>query len=582
MKGCRPHVNRVLARYVHTDAERHGVDAPRKVGGTLVDFSKLPLPPAVRRALAEAFWSLERVHSAATLHGYWHSVRSFSRFARETDTVGSLHDVNSAMVRRYIEWLNRQVCSDGTPWHPGTRGSAYGGIRQLLRWLQRCRPQLLGPLDFPRRVFPNRHASLRREPLSPQVLRAILKACEEEITALRAVRERGAQEMALARTMRSGKIGTLGEVLLHIDERHDGIMPPSRPTPNTLCCVRKATVELGGNRAVEPCLYPRSDSIFPYYLAILIHAAGNPHAIAELTLDCLQPIPLLEDHELLVWSKGRSGRLQRRPFRTRDPFEPPALVREIIEWTRRLRPHLPLAHRNRLFVCKGHNSGIHVPSWALFKQARRQFLARHRLPPFSLSAIRPSVLTAIYRVSGDLRQAKEVANHAHLSTTMGYVQGPQVERENQVRVAALQGAFLGHIEKRIPTSSRSAPGDAERSGDPSLPSGTAVSMFGFDCKDPFAGIAPGTRVGEVCTHFLGCFTCPNAVITAEPASLARLLKARDHLRAASQYLHPARWQIVYEPQLRILEEDILTRFSAQEIAAAASLRSTLPSLPELR
>jgi hypothetical protein len=107
-------------------------------------------------------------------------------------------------------------------------------------------------------------------------------------------------------------------------------------------------------------------------------------------------------------------------------------------------------------------------------------------------------------------------------------------------------------------------------------------MFGFDCKDPFAGSAPGTRAGELCSHFLGCFTCPNAVITAEPASLARLLQARDHLRSASDYLHPARWEVIYAPQLRILEEDILTRFSARELAAAAPLREALPSLPELR
>jgi hypothetical protein len=64
--------------------------------------------------------------------------------------------------------------------------------------------------------------------------------------------------------------------------------------------------------------------------------------------------------------------------------------------------------------------------------------------------------------------------------------------------------------------------------------------------------------------------------------LARLLQARDHLRAASGSLHPARWHAVYAPQLRILEEDILTRFSGRELAAAALLRDTLPPLPELR
>ena len=107
-------------------------------------------------------------------------------------------------------------------------------------------------------------------------------------------------------------------------------------------------------------------------------------------------------------------------------------------------------------------------------------------------------------------------------------------------------------------------------------------MFGFDCKDPFAGIAAESRRGELCTHFLACFTCPNAVIPADARTLARLLQARDHLRAASAYVHPARWQVIYRPPLQILEEDILPRFGAGELAAAEPLRSTLPSLPELR
>jgi len=405
-----------------------------------------------------------------------------------------------------------------------------------------------------------------------------MKACEREIVDLRALRERGAREMALARATRSHKIRTLGEVLLHIEERHEGVVPHALTYRKKLNRVRTASDALGGNRVIEPYLYPRGESLFPYYLAILIHAAGNPHAIAELEIDCLQPIPLLDDRELLVWSKGRSGRLQRRAFRTKNPFEPPTLVREVVEWTQRLRPRVAPAYRNRLFICKTHNAGIHPPSWSLLKKLRERFEVRHQLPPFAFSAIRPSVLTAVYRVCGDLRQVKEVANHAHLSTTVGYVHGPEVERQNQVRVAALQGAFLGHIEQRSSVVRTSALSGAQ----PSVPPGVAVSMFGFDCKDPFAGIAPGTRAGELCSHFLGCFTCPNAVITAEPASLARLLQARDHLRSASDYLHPARWEVIYAPQLRILEEDILTRFSARELAAAAPLREALPSLPELR
>jgi hypothetical protein len=81
---------------------------------------------------------------------------------------------------------------------------------------------------------------------------------------------------------------------------------------------------------------------------------------------------------------------------------------------------------------------------------------------------------------------------------------------------------------------------------------------------------------------MGCFTCPNAIITPDPATLARLLQARDHLRAAAGALHPARWETFYSPQLRILEEDILPRFSASELAAAQPLVAQLPPLLDLR
>jgi hypothetical protein len=95
-------------------------------------------------------------------------------------------------------------------------------------------------------------------------------------------------------------------------------------------------------------------------------------------------------------------------------------------------------------------------------------------------------------------------------------------------------------------------------------------------------VAPGTHAGELCTNFLGCLTCPNAILTHDARTLARLLQARDHLRAASSQLHPARWAAIYAPQLAILEHDVLTRFSAEEVDEAQRLRSTLPSLPSLR
>ena len=559
------------------------IDAPRRVRRTVVDFSALPLPPDVRVALADAFWNHFGVRSPQQIQVLWANVKVFVRFIVESGSLHSLADVHHDLLVRFIEWLNIQCRTNGEPWSKWSRAGPYMTLRSLLQWLARCRPGVLGELRFPFNPFPWRNRDGGRvQSLPARELRAILKACERDITALRALRDRGGRERAESGSGDPAR--SLGALLQVIDQRYGGIVP----THKTLSrgghyAFRRALSRCGGIKGVEPYLYPRAESLLPYYLAILIHAAGNPQPIAELSCDCLQPIPLLDDRQLLVWTKRRAGAPQRRSFRTTAAFEPPALVREIIEWTRRLRPHAADSARNRLLLFKGVR-GVNVLSTAFAKTlVRGDFRPRHGLPHFSLASIRPSVLSAFYRASGDLQEVKAVANHQQLGTTVRYVEGPEVEAQHRVRVAAVQRAFLGHISRPHSGAERADGASTLASlSRPDAPRGPAVSMFGFDCKDPLAGIAPGTHPGELCTNFLGCFTCPNAIITADAASVARLLQARDHLRAAAGQIHPARWEVVYAPLLRILEEDILTRFAASELAGATHHRASLPALPELR
>ena len=560
------------------------VDGPRQLRQTVIDFSAQPLPPDVRVALADAFWNHFGGRPDNQILTLWANVKVFVRFAAESASIHSLTDIDYALLARYVEWLNAQRRPSGAPWTKSSRASAYTTLRTLLQWLARCRTGVLGELHYPFNPFPWRNRdSGRIQKLPARELRAILTACERDITALRALREEG--ERARAGAANHDPASSLGALLDAVDRHYGGIVPPHlalaraghRP-------FHAGLVRYGGCKQVEPYLYPRSESLLPYYLAILIHTAGNPEPIAELSRDCLQPIPLLDDRELLVWTKRRAGAIQRRSFGTSDSFEPPALVRELLDWTRRLRPHAPRAARDRLLLFKGMR-GVSAWSGALAKHAiQNSFLGRHGLPHFSLASIRPSVLSAFYRASGDLQQVKAVANHQQIGTTVRYVEGPEVEAGHRIRVAALQSAFLGHIRGPHPAADATG-GSALPSARPSpsgVPPGRAVSMFGFDCKDPLAGVAPGTRHGELCSNFLGCFACPNAIIGADSASLARLLQARDHLRAATATVHPARWDAIYAPQLRILDEDILTRFSAGELASAARLHGTLPPLPELR
>jgi hypothetical protein len=556
-------------------------DAPRLVRKTVIDFTTLHMPEDVRLALAEAFWGHYGVQSADTIKAHWFHVRTFDRFVHESGAVKGLADVHRGVLVRYIEWLNVQCRLDGQPRSKVSRAAPYTALRKLLQWLARCRPGTIAAIDYPFSPFPWRdRESQPHDKIATHQLRAILEACEADIAQNRLIREAAA---AAPQEGADGSLDTVAGLLQYIDRHFDGIVPTwrdlSHPGEGK---VRAALARFGSARQVEPCLYPRSESLLPYYLAILIHTAGNPEPILDLQHDCLQLLPLLDDRVTLVWRKGRTPRLQRRTFKIAAAFEPPALVRDILQWTERLRPFAPATLRGHLFLFK--RKGLHAVtalSASTVKYALKLFCARHSLPAFSLASIRPSVLSAFYRTSGDLRQVRAVANHVRLATTVRYVEAPEVQAQHRMRVAALQSAFVGHIVKhqtRRNAADVVGPPEARRAPSPAQ----AVSLFGFGCKDPFAGTAPGTRSGELCMNFMGCFTCPNAIIAPDPSTVARLLQARDHLRAAAATLHPARWQVVYAPQLRILEEDILARFAAREIAAAVPLLAQLPPLPELR
>jgi hypothetical protein len=584
----RERIKRVLPRLESpASAPRDPVGqlAPRRIKRTVIDFRTLALPNDIQRALADAFWNhLGSRPPTTILHG-WQQIKIFPRFLGETQPIDSLADLDREVLSRYIAWLNQQSTENGMPWSKSTRAVAYGTLQRLLRWLQRCRPGRLQPIEYPVNPFPYRNRDRgSRGRLSPEHLRDILRACERDIEQSRVLRQRASEERLAARAGDADAGVDRGALLDYIDRQFDGIIPSDAvlrlPEHQRAHC---GVLRWGGVRRLERCLYPTLDTLLPYYLAILIHTAGNPQAIAHLSCDCLQPVPLMKDRELIVWEKPRAGRLQRRSFRSSAAFEPPALVRELLEWTSPLRRSVSAQLNSRLLLFKSPWAVSALPANFLDRPLR-QFEARHHLKRFTPALIRPTVLTSIYRHSGDLLQAKAVANHAQLSTTAQYVQGPEVQTQNRSRIAILQHAFVGHIERgvssAVPTKPHSPPRRVRSSS--TTPAAAAVSMFGFDCTDPMAGVAPGTRAGELCSSFLGCFTCPNAVISHDVRTLSRLLQARDHLRNSAAQIHPVRWEAIYAPPLRILEEDILARFGASELARAMAQQALLSSLPPLR
>ena len=576
-KAVRP--RKVLTRRAAPITLVPPLDKPRRYRQTVLDFRTLHLPRDVASVISDAFWHRVGAGRLQTIFDHWARIRFFSRFNEETHSLRRLADLKGDILVRYVEWLNVQRTARGRPLSKATRASTYISLLKLLQWVVRCRLGLLGHIDWPVKPFPWRNRDTRaRRGISAAQVREILKACEHAIAQSRVMRERGRELQRAARAAGASYRNDLGAALNFIDDEFGGVLPTTTVLYRSHNHFYHHLNVHGGVFEIEPYLYPNAHGLFPYYLAIVLHTAGNSQAIAEMALDCLQPIPLLNDREMLLWDKPRSSAVQRRSFRTSAPFEPPALVREVIDWTGRLRPRVSPDQRKQLFLMKT----VYGPTGATrikFEGPRGRFIADHKLTSFVLGSLRPGVLTALYRSTGDLRAVKSAANHASISTTAAYVQGPEVAAQHGLRMAALQSAWLGHIEPSADTGATSHPRATPHGR---VSPGAAVSMFGFSCKDPMAGLAPGTRPGQLCTNFLACLTCPNAIIPTDAPTLARLLHARDHLQAAAVHIHPARWAAIYAPQIRILDEDLLPRFPSRERQEAERLRMTLKPLLPLR
>lgn len=214
----------------------------------------------------------------------------------------------------------------------------------------------------------------------------------------------------------------------------------------------------------------------------------------------------------------------------------------------------------------------------------RRFVARHGLvdqqgKPLCLTfaSLRPTGLSLAHaRLGHDVVKTQALANHADLNQTKRYVSQPVIQAEQTGMIARLQGRFVEAV--------RGGGVPAEQGGQQAAAPEEEINArnataSGFICRDPLSGIAPGQRKGKLCTFWLGCFTCRNAVIPLEAETLARVLRTRQALVEARPRVALDRWQLLYAPQLEIIERDILPEFPADVRAAASAMVDRMPELP---
>lgn len=548
------------------------------------DFNKLGIHPGIASLLADAFAHYFADKAAATTQSRWKDVRLFSRFLSEVDTVTDVTDLDTQLIHRFVEWLNVSATERGAQRKLGSRARAYGTLKLLLQWLYRHRPNSVPTIRFPTNPFPGWGYSWEpRGHLAPEHLSAILKACEIEINRIWTKFERGQAIAASKPTELPQPLSSREAAIWYLHDQYGAVIPPYKAFLATPAASRtqQTLSRWQGINEMASNFCATLNSVIPYYLAILIQTAGNPEAILNLQRDCLRPIPLNPELETVSWMKPRAGRIQRRLFSVKKRFHPPALIRQMLAMTEPLVNHVFAPDRNRLFLFTGAGPPRALGAMTLWKNVAR-FIQRHRLPPFTLASLRPTVLGAYYRATSDIKQVQMVAQHAQVATTVRYLQSTEVRDANRRQIAEHQAALVQWFEASVTRGTVQNALNCDEETAQAVVDRRHATTFGFTCRDPFAGIGPLARKRVLCPAFTGCFTCPNAVIFLDNATLARLLQARDHLRAARGAMDDARWSTFYQPQVHILEQDLIPRFNPELFPTAQLLREQLPPLPDLR
>lgn len=553
------------------------------------DFSTFGTTPRVAAEIALAFRHHHAGHSPATREGAFHALRRWFVFLREENPkIASMRDVDTSVLRAYIAWMGRK------PWTKTSRHGTWSVLKQMVRWLKRNRPELVASdLEIPFNAFPRKNAETRpREALSRSEMEAVLSAARKDIEAIWSTFQVGKallsqvdrNAIARERDLSRLDLDDLGVMLAVIVEHYGGLVPPQNVTLERgtgRWRLHFASLKHGGNQKLASYLHTLPETLIPYMIAIGAQSYANPEALRELRRDCMSDHLLLDGREVMTWSKGRSNRVQRRSFLRDKSLSVPHLIDQVLEMTALLMPHVPAHDRERLFLVASINGtrAIKLIPDYLVSRHVRLFVQRHGLTDerggplaLTLAALRTTGLTLAHEALGhDILKTQILANHATPDTTQRYIDRPIVRKAQERIIGDLQLRFVEAV--RGPDDED----DDERDDDVAIVQAEYATAAGFICKDPLQGVGEGQKTGRLCTAWLGCFTCPNAVIPLDPDVLTRLLSTRDALVAARQTLAPDRWRLLYAPKLEILEHDILPRFSP-ELHLAASMKAA-PALP---
>ncbi|WP_298435741.1 hypothetical protein [Ottowia sp.] len=540
---------------------------------TTLDFGELDLHPELRSGLMRALVACYGHTAVGMQRSVFTAIRVFAGFLVGIGWHKTLPLPAQALQRFRDEMVERSESM-------GNAAAYFATVSRLLQWCARnltwliSRKAVLKVPPVPRDT--RRRAPARTTPTEND-LKAVLRSCYAAIDEVEG-------QLALGQRLLNGGANSdeereLCDLLHRCLAVGGGTLPKQRSLPKLERGLRNRTANAGGMRRLTSMLWLTTQGVFVYYLAILIQTSGNPLAILDLKVDCIRPHPLRDDLERLVWSKPRARREQLADFPRDRGRSAPALCRRLIELTAPLRDRAPARERDHLFLAVRQNDRrVRALSAGIIDLYAEQFQLAQGLTPFLLREFRRGGAKAHHQATGDIATAQQRLNHRSAATTAQYTGLGDVANRHEAVVRRFQGEFVRLAMGRSGRSKLAADSGEART----LPADT---MFGFKCRDPYSGMAEGSRRGALCQQFSQCASCAGAIITLDdPKVVARLVatvRELTHLHArAVQEGWQARFLAIYEPTRRIIEKELLPAVAASVLDRATGFAIQYP-IPHL-
>lgn len=544
------------------------IDADGCVVSTF-DLGSSGLDPDVAEALMRAHAASFGHGSIETQRQCFRCLRQFVACMAESGYV-SHKPLPPCAAAEFHRWLSQR------PLKSSTAESIQNVMTTVLRWCQRNVKGVLAPgLDLMVPAF-RRQPPAERPQLSASDLKAILAACYLEIDAVEATMRRG-------RSLYSGDHGSeedreFAALIQELITIGNGQLPWRIDIPQRL---HGRVKDAGGLLGILGTFFLMHQSMFAFYLAIVVQTSGNPMAIRDISLECIEAHPLLDDREWLVWEKARAGKIQRADFPKSKQYSAVNLVRRLRELNAPLRNNCKRSVADKLFVAIGRNRTATVPCMQLLHIELDEFIERHGLPSFDFKDLRTAGAREQRKARGELADAQFRLNHMSPHSTVQYVNSIEYVHEMERSIRKYQGALVASAQIGTKAEIQSRQHVAERDRDAQV----AQTVFGFGCRDPFGGIDGYSQPGKRCLHFTRCAECSGAIVVLDdPNAVARILAAKRELDAAEKSAARDGWlprfSVLYEPIRTIIVNDIVPFISADvmKLAQGTAVRVSVPKL----